>query len=268
MNNTTILNAENMTKLVSILAKYDAFAQFIDDYEQYGAATEANDMVAIDFINTANQMGIMISNETFEAIAACMTKDMSAENAIRECLTTQANNKEEKKMKTKNDYTMGGAITAKNWTEFKAVCKEYGINCGTDTFAILSQKLSAILSAKTEPAVAKEFVVTQKMGDAIIRRIRLGGKDRNGKTHSPAMFMATKSKDPETNGKYMVTMAKLYAIIADVYGLKKDEPGNDEFIKKNVINYLCKNGWLVFKRYETGALSFFPTVKMRDYKFE
>lgn len=177
--------------------------------------------------------------------------------------------------KMNNDYTMGGAITAKDWTEFKVVCKSFGINCGTKTFAVLKEELAPHLAArqavmdKIEAATTKEeFVVTQKMGDAIIRRIRLGGKDRNGKTHSPAMFMATKSKDPETNGKYMVTMAKLYAIIADVYGLKKDEPGNDDFIKKNVINYLCRTGWLSFKRYDSGAMVFFPTVKMAQYKLQ
>lgn len=170
--------------------------------------------------------------------------------------------------KKTNDYTLNGTLTAKNWTEFKAVCKEHGINCGTKKFDELVMELSAILSAKTEPAVTKEFVVTQKMGDAIIRRIRVGGKDRNGKTHSAAMFVATKSKDPETNGKYMVTMSKLYAIIADVYGLKEGEPGNDDFIKKSVINYLCRTGWLSFKRYDTGAMVFFPTVKMAQYKLQ
>ena len=170
--------------------------------------------------------------------------------------------------KMNNDYTMGGMVTAQNWTQFKAVCKEHGINCGNKKFNELAMELSAILSAKTAPAQQKEFAVSKTMGEAIIRRIMIGGKDRNGKQHSAAMFMATKSKDPETNGKYMVTMKKLYAIIADVYGLKEGDPANDDFIKKGVINYLCRNGWLAFRQYDTGGMTFFPTVKMAQYKLQ
>ena len=169
--------------------------------------------------------------------------------------------------KMNNDYTLNGTINATSWTEFKAVCKEHGINCGTDTFAVLSQKLSTILSAKAAPAEevkSEEFMVNKNMGEAIVRRILVGGKDRNGKQHAAAMFKASKSKDPEVNGKWMVTMAKLYAIVADVYKLEGKTEENDAFIKQ-VINYLCKNGWLRFKKYDTGAISFFPTVKMQGY---
>ena len=171
--------------------------------------------------------------------------------------------------KMNNDYTMNGRLASTNWTEFKAECKTRGLNPGTKKFVELEAEMEKILSAESTPVAKQdEFVLTKKMGDAIVRRIMVGGKDRNGKQHSAAMFTATKSKDPDVNGKLMITMSKLYAIIADVYELEINAPGNDDFIKKNVINYLCKNGWLTFKRYETGALSFFPTVKMRDYKFK
>lgn len=260
--NNTIMNAENVSKLVAIISKYDVFAEFIDDYEQYGAAMEQNDMVAADFVATARAMGFTVSDESLDSLIERMAKRMPAEDAIKEYLTAQNTNniKEEKKM-SKNDYTMGGTIEATNWAEFKAVCKEHGINCGTKTFTVLSEELSAILSAKTTPA---EFVVHKSMSEAIVRRILIGGKDRNGKQHAAAMFKASKSKDPEVNGKWMVTMAKLYAIVADVYKLEGKTEANDAFIKQ-VINYLCKNGWLRFKKYDTGAISFFPTVKMQGY---
>lgn len=190
-----------------------------------------------------------------------------------------------KNKKMNNDYTMGGRINATNWTEFKAVCKSFGINCGTKTFKVLEEELNTAMTQQSSvahnevPVVASpvveqkqekkdEFVLSKKHGDAIVRRIMLGGKDRNGRQHTAAAFKASKSKDPAVNGYLMVTMSKLYAIIADVYGLKQGDPGNDDFIKKGVINYLCKNGWLAFKRYDSGALSFFPTAKMVEYKFQ
>lgn len=286
-NNDCTMSAENIGKLAAIISKYDVFAEFIDDYEQYGAATEQNDMVAADFVNTACAMGFSITHESFDDLIARLAKQMPAEDAIKEYLTAQnANNiKEEKKMskntKSKNDYTMGGTIEATNWTEFKAVCKTFGINCGTKTFKVLEEELKAAMAqqsstvhddasvvAEQKQEKKDEFVLSKKHGDAIVRRIMLGGKDRNGRQHTAAAFKASKSKDPAVNGHLMVTMSKLYAIIADVYGLKQGDPGNDAFIKKGVINYLCKNGWLAFKRYDSGALSFFPTTKMVEYKFQ
>jgi hypothetical protein len=286
----TIMNAENIGKLVSIISKYDVFAEFIDDYEQYGAAMEQNDMVAADFVNTACAMGFSATHESFDSLIARLAKHMPAEDAIKEYLTAQNTNniKEEKKMskntKTKNDYTMGGTIEATNWTEFKAVCKTFGINCGTKTFKVLEEELKAAMTQQPPvahdevPVVATpvveqkqekkdEFVVSKTMGEAIVRRILVGGKDRNGKQHAAAMFRVTKSKDPEVNGRWMVTMAKLYAIVADVYKLENKTAENDAFIKQ-VINYLCKNGWLCFKKYDSGAMSFFPTVKMAQYKLQ
>lgn len=285
------MNANNINKLVSVIAKYDVFAEFIDDYEQYSAAMEQNDMVAADFVNTACAMGFSATHESFDSLIARLAKRMPAEDAIKEYLTAQNTNniKEEKKMskntKSKNDYTMGGTIEATSWTEFKAVCKEHGINCGTKTFKVLEEELKAAMTQ--QPPVAHDevpvadtpvteqkqekkdgFVLSKKHGDAIVRRIMLGGKDRNGRQHTAAAFKASKSKDSAVNGHLMVTMRKLYAIIADVYGLKQGDPGNDDFIKKGVINYLCKNGWLTFKRYDSGALSFFPTAKMVEYKFQ
>lgn len=215
------------------------------------------------------------------------------------------NSKEEKKMsrKSNNDYTLGGRIESQSWTEFVAVCRSHGINCGGKKFVVLKAELETLLAEKEAipavtpatidvapvvidvtpvvepiPVVAPvvipeakgEFILTKKMGDAIARRIMYGGIDRNGKAHGPAMFKVTKSKDPEVNGKLMVTMSKLYGIIADVYGLSNDaakREKNDAFIKKGVINYLCRHGWLAFKKYESGGISFFPTQKMLTLKF-
>lgn len=267
------IDIKDMVQYASMY-RHDIESIPVDDYWQYDAAEANNHWCAMRAIEVATKLGIAMTEEEFKTMADTIGEEITAEIAVINYINSKTK-KETKTMskntKSKNDYTMGGIIEATNWTEFKAVCKEHGINCGTKKFNELSVELSTILSTKAAPAEEvkpEEFVVNKNMGDAIVRRIMLGGKDRNGRQHSAAAFKATKSKDPSVNGHMMVTMAKLYAIIADVYGLQQGNPNNDAFIKKCVINYLCKHGWLNFKKYEGGALSFFPTQKMMSYKFQ
>lgn len=202
--------------------------------------------------------------------------------------------------KMNNDYTMGNRIQATNWTEYIAVCKGYGLKVGGKKFAELEAEMEVVLaeeakasvpvapiavpaipaapaSEETKDTAAEEtaapvaedtavidinnFVIEDKYGDAIVRRLMLGGRDRNGKGHGPAAFVATKSKDPVNNGRLMVTMAKLFATIGDVYGLKKEDP-NSDLVIKGVIQTLCRNGFLKFKKYKDGGMVFFPTEWM------
>lgn len=175
-------------------------------------------------------------------------------------------------MKNNTTLTIATVNTA-SYKELQAMCKANNLKASGKTEE-LRERLAALFVPENAVPVGdlpntfdnapvmdvepESFKVTQKDGMAIARRIVYGGKDRNGKYHSAAMFKATKSKDASVNGKWMITMSKLYAIIADVYGVSKD----DNKTIKEVINYLCEHGWLSFKRYESGALSFFPTVKM------
>lgn len=66
-------------------------------------------------------------------------------------------------------------------------------------------------------------------------------------------FVATKG---DNKGCRMITMKVLFAVIGSVYG--KD--CGKEFIQDK-INELKTQGYIGFKRYESGALVFYPTVK-------
>lgn len=75
-------------------------------------------------------------------------------------------------------------------------------------------------------------------------------------------FKVTKG---DNKGKRIVLMRRLYGIIKGAY----DNNNNniEESIIKNVINMLVKDKYLTYKKYESGAIVFFPTVKVqREYK--
>ncbi len=61
--------------------------------------------------------------------------------------------------KNNYDYTLNGRVNATNWTDFKGVCKEHGINCGTKKFIELKAELEAILDAKASVKQEDEFVL-------------------------------------------------------------------------------------------------------------
>lgn len=275
----------NINKLIELANQYDQYVEYIDYFKQYKHVLKQNESIVKEAIKVASSMGLTMSKDEFITVAS-KTSSAAIEEAVNNFINS--NNQEEKKMskKVKNDYTLGGLVESTTWPEFIAICKTEGIDTTHRKFVDLSvelkdklsskkaavsvpeEKAASVMSAeenKAPEAINDGFVLGKSKGEAIVRRIVCGGVDRNGKAHTAAMFKATKSKDPEVNGRYMVTMAKLYAIIADVYGLQEGDPNNDDFIKKGVINYLCRNGWLTFKRYEGGGISFFPTVKMSQY---
>lgn len=75
-----------------------------------------------------------------------------------------------------------------------------------------------------------------------------------------ASFVANKG---DSKGFRIITMKALYGIIRNVYA-NGNEKLEEDFIK-NIINKLVSNNYLNFKRYESGALMFYPTVKCREY---
>lgn len=199
-----------------------------------------------------------------------------------------------------NDYTMGGRLpSCDSEHSLKVMCGIVGIPTEGKTIEELKQALEAYLPTQEfphAPHVEEEviekpsddatdelasddskddadkgtadthininkFVVDEKLGHEIVLRLLIGAKDANGKFHPPVAFVATKAKDPETNGKLIVTMKKLYAIVGDVYGLSKGDPSS-ELVIKGVIQTFCRLKLLSFKRYDNGCIVFFPTEKM------
>ena len=175
-------------------------------------------------------------------------------------------------MKKTNDYTLGGRLSCTTWNGFIAECKSRGIETTGKKFAELEAEMLKALDAEVAQETATEvaapadidihnFQVDNAHGDAIVTRIVLGGKDRNGKSHGPAVYTATKSQDPESQGKLMVTAKRLFAIVGDVYGVSKDDPQGEATIK-GAIRTLCKYGYLNYKKYDSDHVAFFPTERM------
>ena len=95
-------------------------------------------------------------------------------------------------------------------------------------------------------------VIDKKHGVAIVKAI------------VKASFVVKKGFDNE--GKRIITMRKLCGIIKKAY---KDEFQNKdlplEFIH-DIINQLVSLKYLCFKKYESGALVFYPTKKCKEIK--
>ncbi len=175
-------------------------------------------------------------------------------------------------MKKTNDYTLNGRLSCTTWTGFIAECKSRGIDITGRKFVDLEAEMLKVLDAETAQAAVVEetaptamdtnkFVVDGKLGDAIIKRLMLGGKDRNGKSHRPSVFMGTKAKDPDNIDRLMITMKHLFGVIGDVYGLDAKDESSKETIHA-VINTFCRIKMLRYKKYDTGAVVFYPTEKM------
>ena len=162
--------------------------------------------------------------------------------------------------------------------ELQALAKSYGIKANLSSDAIRASLAELVLatlvpeeeSAPTQENVltddvgnpidnipddldaeavdAPEFFISQKDGRELVTRIR------------KASFKATKG---DSAGKVIITMKKLSGIIGHIYG--NGARVTDELLHQ-VINQLVKLNYLCFKRYESGALIFYPTVKVRDFK--
>lgn len=91
-------------------------------------------------------------------------------------------------------------------------------------------------------------LINKKQGEYIISNI------------VKASFIATKG---DSKGSRIVTMKRLFGIIRGAYAKNKDEKLEDTFIK-NVINELVKLKYLTCKKYESGAMVFYPTIKCKE----
>ena len=172
--------------------------------------------------------------------------------------------KEEKTMK--KDYTLNGIINATTWQEFRVVMKEAGINTGTKSYAQLVEEYNALskdngvtvpvgdlCNDKYYPDCQNDsdnnhVVLDKKHGDYIVKNL------------VKASFIATKG---DSKGHRIVTMHKLFGIIRKAYA-NGDEQIDETFIK-DIINQLVTLKYICFKKYESGAIVFYPTVKASEY---
>lgn len=181
--------------------------------------------------------------------------------------------------KTK-DYTLNGTINATTWQEFRAAMKEAGINIKNKTYAQLVEEYN-VLTAVEETVVeetaviipvgdmssdkyypelqeiqeekkpekkATEITIDRKHGDFLVRNI------------VKASFVASKG---DSKGKRIIIMRKLFGVIKDAYS--NNNESIDEAFIKGIINQLVTLNYITFKKYESGAIMFYPTIKARDY---
>lgn len=186
---------------------------------------------------------------------------MKTVNKTNNVVINNANNKEEITMKTK-DYTLNGTINATTWQEFRVVMKEAGINTGTKSYAQLVEEYKALSKDNAIVVPVGDFsndkyypdcqndssnnhvVLDKKHGDYIVKNI------------VKASFIATKG---DSKGHRIVTMHKLFGIIRKAYA------NGDEAFIKDIINQLVTLKYIRFKKYESGAMVFYPTVKCKEY---
>lgn len=179
--------------------------------------------------------------------------------------TTNVNEKEMVTMtattKTKKDYTLEGTINATTWQEFKTVMKEAGINTGTKTYEQLVEEYKSLTvvevgdnsADKYYPELQTEIsatkvIINRTKGDYLIKNI------------VKASFVATKG---DSKGKRILTMHKLFGIIRKAYAT--DNEKLEETFIKTVVNQLVSLKYICFKRYESGAIIFYPTEKAAKY---
>lgn len=96
---------------------------------------------------------------------------------------------------------------------------------------------------------APKFVIDRKHGDYIVKNI------------VKASFVASKG---DSKGRRILTMHKLFGIIRKAYTNNLNDKLEEMFIK-DIINQLVKLQYISFKKYESGAIVFYPTVKAAKY---
>lgn len=213
-------------------------------------------------VNKTNNVVINNANNKEEIIMSNETNN----NMKKPFIFTSANkDKEEITMKTK-DYTLNGTINATTWQEFRAVMKEAGINTKTKTYAQLVEEYNALSKDNGIVVPVGDFsndkyypdcqddssnnhvVLDKKHGDYIVKNI------------VKASFIATKG---DSKGHHIVTMHKLFGIIRKAYANGNEQI--DEVFIKDIINQLVTLKYIRFKKYESGAIVFYPTVKCKEY---
>ncbi len=200
------------------------------------------------------------------------TDDTLMPEDINDMMAKELNElKEEITMKTaKKDYTLNGTINATTWQEFRKVMKDAGINTGTKSYDQLVEEYKSltvtdntavtvsvgdISEDKFYPELQEEkpqkkttITIDKKHGDYLVKQI------------VKASFVATKG---DSKGQRILTMHKLFGIIKAGYANKNEQL--DEAFIKDIINQLITLKYICFKKYESGAMIFYPTTKTAEY---
>ena len=141
-------------------------------------------------------------------------------------------------------------------------CKEYvKENCGpteggdanlvTYTIVQVGDMSEDRYTGEINPAPNKpKYIIDRKHGDYIVKSI------------VKASFVATKG---DSKGKRILTMHKLFGIFRKAYTNNLNDKLEESFIK-DIINQLVKLQYIGFKKYESGAIVFYPTTKAANYK--
>ena len=183
---------------------------------------------------------------------------MKKTNTTNNATINNTSVKENKGMK--KDYTINGTINATTWQEFRNVMKDAGINTATKTYDQLVEEYNSLTKDDSAVTVSVgdmssdkyypelQITIDKKHGDYLVKNI------------VKASFIATKG---DNKGNRILTMHKLFGVIRAAYanGNKKLD---DSFIK-NIINQLVTLKYISFKKYESGAMIFYPTTKAKDY---
>jgi hypothetical protein len=190
----------------------------------------------------------------------------------------------------KNDYTLNGKLTATTWQEFRKAMKEAGIETGTKSYSQLVQEYNSLNSEdanKTEyyNNMAKQAQVSQvktksqyneERWDAIAQSAGLElsktkkvtvdaekDKDKLETILKDIIKSSFTANQGDSKGLKILPMKKLYGIIKRAY-VGKDNNLDEDSIKK-VINILVFNKYIKYKKYESGAMIFYPTTSAADY---
>lgn len=189
-----------------------------------------------------------------------------AQKEVRNNVTINTANKEDKKMK--KDYTLNGKLTATTWQEFRVAMKEVGINTGTKTYEQLVEEYNALPKGEVVPAgdmssdkYYPELHVEQENKSTINKR--QGNYIMTNVVKKS--FIATKGNNI---GDRLVTLRKLYGIIASAYLTEEDKKQKKqlpvEFIE-SVIEELVRLKYLICIQHDTGARIYGLTVKCKKF---
>ena len=236
---------------------------------------ELIEMYATEVRNGNNEKALSIAKE-IRNFDETESEEIIMNAPVKETNVTTNNTtvKEESIMDKVKDYTLNGTINATTWQEFRAAMKEAGINIKNKTYTQLVEEYNALTTEKEtavivpvgdmssdkyypelqeiqeekKPEKKATITIDKKHGDFLVRNIM------------KASFLASKG---DSKGKRIIIMRKLFGIIKDAYS-NNNELVDEAFIK-DIINQLVTLNYITFKKYESGAIMFYPTVKARDY---
>lgn len=186
-----------------------------------------------------------------------------AQKEVRNNVTINTANKEDKKMK--KDYTLNGKLTATTWQEFRVAMKEVGINTGTKTYEQLVEEYNALPKGE-------DVSVGDMSNDKYYPELQDGKPLLDMKHGNYIMtnvveesFIASKGGNV---GDRLITMRKLYGIIASAYLTKEEKKTNkrleDEFIEK-IVDELVRLKYLICIKHDTEARIYGLTVKCKKF---